>query len=97
LFTKRCPKCKVPILKDEEGCSKIECKRCGERFCWTCLEILYQVNSQLETQLTQPSSTISSHRFIAMRDIKSIADVFEYLGEDQKKVLLKKIKDAWKS
>merc|ERR1712072_1092761 len=33
--TKKCPKCKVSILKNE-GCNHMECRQCNHHFCWTC-------------------------------------------------------------
>ena len=38
--TKKCPKCKSPIEKNN-GCDHMTCKRqaggCGHEFCWRCL------------------------------------------------------------
>lgn len=34
-YTKPCPKCKIPIEKNE-GCMEMKCK-CGFQFCWLCL------------------------------------------------------------
>lgn len=31
----RCPKCKVPIEKNE-GCSHMNCQQCGHSWCWVC-------------------------------------------------------------
>jgi len=38
--TKRCPKCRIPIEKNE-GCIHMTCRTsagCGHQFCWICLE-----------------------------------------------------------
>ena len=37
LFTKQCPKCKIPISKNG-GCKHMSCRKCGNEFCWSCLE-----------------------------------------------------------
>lgn len=43
--TKPCPKCTVPIQKNE-GCSHMTCRKCSYAFCWICLG-MYQKNSSL--------------------------------------------------
>lgn len=37
-FTKICPKCKVPIVK-EGGCNHMVCSKCHASFCWICNHI----------------------------------------------------------
>lgn len=36
---KRCPRCHIPIERDE-GCAQMMCKRCRHVFCWYCLASL---------------------------------------------------------
>ena len=38
IHTKRCPngKCSVPIVKEESGCTHIQCTRCFTWICWKC-------------------------------------------------------------
>lgn len=36
---KRCPRCRIPIERDE-GCAQMMCKRCRHVFCWYCLASL---------------------------------------------------------
>ncbi|XP_023213837.1 probable E3 ubiquitin-protein ligase RNF144A-A [Centruroides sculpturatus] len=38
-FIKRCPKCHIPIERDE-GCAQMMCKHCKHVFCWYCLASL---------------------------------------------------------
>lgn len=40
--TKECPKCQTKITRSE-GCNKIDCTKCGYRFCYRCEE-LFQVD-----------------------------------------------------
>jgi hypothetical protein len=35
--TKRCPRCKTPIEKDE-GCNHMSCRNCRKEFCWICMQ-----------------------------------------------------------
>jgi len=35
--TKRCPRCQMPIEKDE-GCNHMTCKKCRHEFCWICMQ-----------------------------------------------------------
>ncbi|KAM4039122.1 E3 ubiquitin-protein ligase RNF14-like [Anomaloglossus baeobatrachus] len=41
---KPCPACKAPIQKID-GCNKMTCTGCKQKFCWTCLSILPQENA----------------------------------------------------
>jgi E3 ubiquitin-protein ligase RNF14 len=35
--TKSCPKCNIPIEKND-GCDHMTCGKCKHEFCWLCLE-----------------------------------------------------------
>lgn len=35
--TKRCPKCELPIEKNE-GCNHMSCRTCRHEFCWVCMK-----------------------------------------------------------
>ncbi|KAI0977755.1 hypothetical protein GJ496_008614 [Pomphorhynchus laevis] len=38
---KRCPCCKVAIMKVDDGsCNHMTCSQCGSEFCWLCLKII---------------------------------------------------------
>jgi len=39
-YTKQCPNCGTPILKNG-GCNKVICSKCNKFFCWLCLKIIH--------------------------------------------------------
>jgi hypothetical protein len=38
-YTKRCPKCKIPITRSE-GCFHMNCTRCDAHWCWNCNQLI---------------------------------------------------------
>lgn len=42
---KRCPCCKVAIMKVEDGsCNHMTCSQCGSEFCWLCLKVITDIH-----------------------------------------------------